>query len=81
MFYNKQFAKNIGLAFLLTTLLVLWRFTKKMILLIFKHEKQSGLSKPTFDDLKTLSIVSLMAKRCLLVLYFNSCCFGYSLCK
>ncbi|HEX7415311.1 MAG TPA: hypothetical protein VF411_14805, partial [Bacteroidia bacterium] len=35
-----------------TFLLVLWRFTKKTILLIFNHEKSFWITKPTFDDLK-----------------------------
>jgi uncharacterized membrane protein len=53
VFYNKEFAKRIGIAYLLILLLSFWRFTKKTILLIFNHEKSFWLSKPTLYDLKT----------------------------
>jgi hypothetical protein len=53
VFYNKEFAKQIGIAFFITLLLAFWRFTKKTILLIFNHEKSFWLTKPTFYDLKS----------------------------
>lgn len=53
VFFNKQFAKQVGAAFLITALLAFWRFTKKTILLIFGHEKNFWLAKPTFYDFKT----------------------------
>lgn|GEM_PF-1157654 len=53
VFFNKQFAKQVGIAFAITIILAFWRFTKKTILLIFSHKKSFWLSKPTFYDLKT----------------------------
>lgn len=53
IFYNKQFAKRIGVAFLITCVLSFWRFTKKTILLIFNHEKNFWLPKASLYNLKT----------------------------
>ena len=52
VFYNKEFAKQVAIAFLLTFLLSFWRFTKKTILLIFDHKKSFSFNKATFYDLK-----------------------------
>jgi uncharacterized membrane protein len=52
VFYNKQFAKQISVAFLITFSLAFWRFTQKTIFLIFNHEKSFWLPKASFYDLK-----------------------------
>ena len=51
-FYNKSFTKQAGIAYLITLVLVFWRFTRKMFLLIFHHEKSFWVTKPTFTDLQ-----------------------------
>ncbi|HTA63130.1 MAG TPA: glycosyltransferase family 39 protein [Bacteroidia bacterium] len=53
-FFNKPFAKQIGIAFLITFLLAFWRFSKKTILLLLNGKKVFWLAKPTFYDLKNV---------------------------
>ena len=53
-FFNKPFAKQIGIAYLITFLLMFWRFSKKTILLLLNGKKVFWLAKPTFYDLKNV---------------------------
>ncbi len=52
IFFNKQIFKPIGISFLITTLLVFWRFTPKTFHWILYPEKGLRLSEPSFNDVK-----------------------------
>ncbi|MGZ3863879.1 MAG: glycosyltransferase family 39 protein [Bacteroidia bacterium] len=52
--YKESLTKQIGVAFAISIVLGLWRFTRKTITLIFHHEKSFWLSRPALSDLKDL---------------------------
>ena len=52
VFYNKDLFKRVAYAYAITLALIIWRFTKKMLILIFNHEQSYHATKPSFTDMQ-----------------------------